>query len=59
VAVTISVNIIGNYQNQVPPFTFRRGNYGSLERQLRGTRIVSLRAAIASDTSITRENDAR
>lgn len=57
--VTISANVIGNYQNRVPPFTSRRGNYGSLGRQLRGARIVSLRAAIASDTSIAGENDAR
>jgi len=53
------MNGIGNHRCRVSPFTSRRGNRGSLGHQLRGTRTVSLRAAIASVTSIRGENDAR
>jgi len=55
----IFVNGIGNHRCRVSPFTSRRGNRGSFGHQLRGTRTVSLRAAITSVTSTCGENNAR
>lgn len=52
-------NTTGNYRYSVSSFTSRRGNHGKLGYKLQGARIVSLRATIASDTSIRGENDAR